>query len=1638
MPRNKGRTMDSPHVEFLRTRRIEPHLKGLLAVLGDLSCSPWKFDVLWEYWPTLRLRPENFPALAAQMFDTKIDAEMRYAASLFDDVTIYWDVVGRAAFPHPYTRSAYRSAYLSLRPMVFRTEIDAPPPPLSTTEEQYLSRLVLIGSLLSQTQLSEVILVLKETAAGYRARGHTAGATISEQNVKILGYLSTAENTPRGPEAVAQEALKLMMSTEQRQLAYEIVLQWWPLFDDQFWDRFRIIGSDILPGEDSEGSAMRAQMRHVFEQLSPFAELVDQRPGLAAAIIGLSILRKSRSKPLPSSVALLPLNWLDQCRDTAIWLKEQWRGSTGLLFNEIDLIADALARHLQTGQGRLPDGRDALSIGTPIKEEAVDQPSEAPFASSQFDPPEEVFRLNQEGMRCIREGSNEKAVELGTQARELAARHLGVKGPHYAMSLNTIATAKEAQKQYSDAHALFSEASSIFRDALGEHHASYGASVNNLAKLEAEMGHPDVAERLFNTALEIYRIALGERHPYCAATMNNLARLRMDRGDVASAETLYRDALEIRRETLGREHPDYALSLNHLGSCLLKSSNLAGAEPLYRESLAIRTKTLGELHPETIDNLVAAAGINERLGRFETAISFYRRLLKARQATVGDNDDLFLDALKKIGALCTKSGDYKAAAKFLRQATALHAKIHGEHDSEFASALNEQGLLFIQTEKYPLAAETFQRAMQIDRNLTGEESWAYARDLMNLAEVYKCRSEFISAERLFTQANEILSRCPDAGAELLGAGLNNQAELYRAMGKFEEAEPLYRRVIEIWASEFSDKHPNHAGVLNNLALLHRQMGFYNKALECFERALRGYETSIGSDHATYAKTLGNLGMLQVAMGDYETAEKSLTRALEIKRRVCGEGSCEFANSLDNLGSLYGSVGDLRAAERVARQALEIYKTTLGSAHPEVANSLHNMAALYLRSGHIGLAAEYLSRMEPILKEALSSSPNSKWAGTLVLWARIFSDVGNRRAAEPLLRQAIELQERYLGPHHPDLGYTLRELAELAFVAGDVGGAIALMTRASAITDKIIANVFSATTDRQRMAYCATVRAELDLFLSMVCESQASEGDVGFAMDLVLKRKALAAEALAAQRDAVLSGRYPELAAGLNELNAIRAQIAERILAGPGQEGLRAHEDALISWERQREALEATLVRRIPEMDLQFQLNNADRSAIAAALPQGAALVEFILFTPCNVHARISEHEPRFGPDRYLAFVLSDARSGLAHVVDLGEAEVIDTLVSRFRNTVAVPPAQRRPGSSDAGDHLHRAVFSKLIPALNGCRQLLIAPDGDLSRLPFEPLPTDSGGLLIDEYRLSYLSCGRDVIRFKGRSYGGTSVPLVMADPAFNLALDGESTKMKREEELAPPAPPLSRDFDRSLRFWRLKGTREEGQRIADVLGVQPLLGESAQKSVLMQVRSPRVLHLATHGFFLRNEERRMLDEERLSTEELHSIEGLGRSRLCGPGMENPLLRSGLVLAGANVWLRGGVVPADAGNGLVTAEDVSGIDLLDTELAVLSACETGLGEIRTGEGVFGLRRAFALAGAHRLIISLWKVPDNATCELMVEFYRRVLDGIGVFDALREAQIATRQRHADPYYWAAFICQGNPGPLDASDTKSSSIN
>ena len=861
----------------------------------------------------------------------------------------------------------------------------------------------------------------------------------------------------------------------------------------------------------------------------------------------------------------------------------------------------------------------------------------------------------------------------------------------------------------------------------------------------------------------------------------------------------------------------------------------------------------------------------------------------------------------------------------------------------------------------------------------------------------------------------------------LATSLNNLAAIYYSLGRYEKAEPLYREAIEIWRKALGEDNPQFANALSSLATLYFSMGRYSDAESFFRRAMEIRRKILGENSSGFAQSLDDLANIYDIMGSYTKAKPLYRQAMAIRRKVLGKDHSDFARSLNNLATIYSSMKRYAIAEPLYRKAMEIWRKAIGEDHPDFAAILTNLAVIYDMRGNYEKAGPLYRQAMQVMQNALGED-HPDLATSLNNMAFYYLSTGSHAKAEPLYRRVLEIRRSNLGENHPDFALSLNNLAGLFAALDREGEAFSLMEKAKSIHDKMIGQIFSFVSEGQRIEYLCLMRNSLNAFFSLVLQLQPlSQEAVQSAMSLVLSRKAILAESQSVQRDAVLGGRYPYLKNKLNELRIVRGQIAQKTLAGPGEEGLATHRKLLSDRESQREQIESELARQIPEMNLREILQQADCRAVRKCLKNvSAILVEFIRYDLFDFKAVPSCGEKQWKPARYLAFVLTAKKPDEVHMIDLGEAEHTDSLVARFRTAIADNSTKEAsnqipPSIALIGEQLRKAIFDPVKEVLGNHKRLIISPDGDLSQVPFEALPNDCGGFLIDDYQFSYVAVGRDVLRFNRESFAESSPPVVVADPDFNLGgrprLTGKKTTFNRH----------SRDLDRSG-FARLLETRDEGEYLAAKFGVTPWLGSSALEKPLKAVRSPNVLHIATHGFFHEDQKQDPNGGTRgLEFTTIGAIDRGGRFSMSNLG--NPLLRSGLALAGANTWLKGQDPPEEAEDGLLTAEDVTGMDLLDTELVVLSACDTGLGEVHIGEGVMGLRRSFMLAGAKTLVMSLWKVPNDETRELMEDFYSRLIDGTPRAEALRQAQLALKAKYPNPYFWGAFICQGDPSPIEA---------
>jgi len=432
-------------------------------------------------------------------------------------------------------------------------------------------------------------------------------------------------------------------------------------------------------------------------------------------------------------------------------------------------------------------------------------------------------------------------------------------------------------------------------------------------------------------------------------------------------------------------------------------------------------------------------------------------------------------------------------------------------------------------------------------------------------------------------------------------------------------------------------------------------------------------------------------------------------------------------------------------------------------------------------------------------------------------------------------------------------------------------------------------------------------------------------------------------------------------------------------------------------------LESELSRRSSEFRSQIAPVTLDR--VRNALPADTALIEWFRFLPTRPTGQIDVAQQGLAP-HYAAYILK--RDGELAAVDLGEVSAIDSLVAKFRMAVSNP---RNDYPQQESALLTQKLFGSLLGHVRGTRHLLLAPDGALDLIPMSALGDEKGKYLISQFEISYLTSARDLLRMSAKAKSQKAY-VIAADPDFGSSAITTADQPRQSDRIR------SLDLDRSgLIFRPLDDTKIEAKGLNDLLGPQFTtlwLGAAATEANLKHLRNPQILHIATHGFFLTDQE--------LSG----ALQRRGGTNVAIRVAENPLLRSGIALAGANAR-RSGVTD----DGILTALEAAQLELHGTELVVLSACDTGVGDVQNGEGVYGLRRALVLAGAQTQVTSLWKVSDEATRTLMVDFYGRMLKGEGRAAALRHAQLdmLDNSEHSHPYYWASFIPIGNWTPLTA---------
>lgn len=985
-------------------------------------------------------------------------------------------------------------------------------------------------------------------------------------------------------------------------------------------------------------------------------------------------------------------------------------------------------------------------------------------------------------------------------------------------------------------------------------------------------------------------------------------------------------------------------------------------------------------------------------------------------------------ALNKLGALYLAKSDLQKGEQAAKRSLEVREKALGKDSPDVAESLATVAAIAQAKSDYAVAEPLYQRALKIREQELKEDHICVAQSVNQLAGLYKDMAAYAKAEPLYQRALTI--RTSKLGEQSLEVAESNGdlGALMLAMGNFAAAEPYYQRALDVRKAKLGEDHPEVAETLNELGNLSKQRGDFPQAETRLKQALAIREKKLPATDPKVAETLGDLASLYVNMGDLRAAEPLLRRALDLRQKALGADHPDVAETMGQLAQLLRQKSQLAEAETLTLKALQIRETKLGLRHPQVAESCSDMGDLQLQKGDAAKAESFYNRALDVRKQVYGAE-HPAVAQSMFKQATLMRARGDLAKALPLYQQSLQLREKLLGPGHPDVAESLVGVAAAQIGSGKTDAALPLLTRAVEIDEVVLRSIGGSSNESRVDAFLRTLRTQEEIIYSLLTESP-SEAAVSLGAMTALLRKGRSIDEAADTSRALYQGLKDEEKQKLAALREVKTRRADLALAGAGVYPPDVYQKLLRDLQDSEEQQQADLVKS--SASLRSKLQAAKPAEVVAsvqkALPSGSALFEIVAFQKYTFKPTAQNPALGPGPLHYVAIVLNNEGKPLSF--DLGPGSTIDTTIGNLLAALTNPDADwEEPAKA-----LKQLVLAPAREGLAKSAKWYVSPDAQLSLVPFGVLPLAEGkSTLVDKIELIYVTSGRDLLRRGDGGEGAKTSVAVLADPQFSLATKSAAA--------ADAGQSRASGIYRGLRLGKvapLPGTRQEAKAIEKLLKkseLSSLLGDKATKQAFLKIEQPGILHAATHGLFL-GEASKSGDNSRgvvIDDEEARPTPQQATAAASAPRpifAENPLLSSMLVMAGAETASK---LPAESrepeiGNGLVTALEVASMNLWGTQLVVLSACETGRGDVSNlGQGVYGLRRAVMVAGAQTLLTSLWKVDDKATKDLMSRYYKNLLSGQGRAESMRAAALFVRKKRPHPYFWAPFITIGRSTPL-----------
>ena len=996
-----------------------------------------------------------------------------------------------------------------------------------------------------------------------------------------------------------------------------------------------------------------------------------------------------------------------------------------------------------------------------------------------------------------------------------------------------------------------------------------------------------------------------------------------------------------------------------------------------------------------------------KAGNYAEAAPIFDSIVPIIREIYGNKDTSVFDKVLNISGRCYYFiGQYKKAEPFYQELFDICKEIFGQNHTNYSLAITNLAQLYQGMEQYEQAKNLMIESMQIYREALGEKHPSYITCLNNLATIYMEMGQYARAESLMIKGMQTEKEILGENHISYGIKASNLAALYNEMGRYEQAEPLMIEAMRIHKEAYGENHPFYGTCLNNLAVLYTELGRYEQAEPLMIEAMRIDKEAFGENSRSYVRDLNNLSLIYYDLGRYEQAELMMIEIIEIDKKAYGENHLSHARHLNNLALLYKYLARFEQAEQMMIEAKQFLRRVLGSNHPSYSTCLNNLASLYADLSQYEQAEKLMLEAKQICKEALGENHPSyaTWLGNL---AQLYKNMGQYEKAQQLMIKSLQIDKEIFVESHPSHIRDLNNLIQLNFIIGQNDKAESLMTEAFRISKKYLKQNTGYLSEKEMKQFIETIFYPFEVYQSYSCKRYDSIFSVGpLALDIELFIKGILLKSVLLTRRSILQSNDSSIISMYQEMITLRKQI-DRL---DNLSSLQRYLD-IDSLNERANGLEKNLALQSKEYRESMEELEVTWNQVKDNLDPGEASIEFASF---------NYYDKRWTDSTlYCALVLQKDYEYPKMVCLFEEKQLNPLLPSASGAKEEIIKTYSVNHEESKASKIYNLIWNPLEPYLEGVDKVYISASGELNKLAFHTLPDKDGNLLCNKYDLVQLSSTREV----ALSEEDNSIETFALFGGVDYSLDTTAMFAMAQElnaDVIPRAIYRGDTTARGLTLSYLPGTMEEAteiERVCKISGkeVEVFSGKLATEEnfrSLEENESPNVIHIATHGFYFPEEKPREREE---------------RMRFMHSDQENqfiyspdPLIRSGLALAGANHAWKGEKIPEGVEDGILTARDVSRMNLMNAELVVLSACQTGLGDVKGSEGVYGLQRAFKMAGVRYLMMSLWKVPDESTKEFMVTFYKHLLSGEMIRDAYQITQQEMIAKYPDdPFRWAAFV-------------------